>query len=34
LIALLNLVPLQYMALLPGAIWMLGAGISFARSEQ
>jgi len=34
LIALLNVVPLQYMALVPGAIWMVGAGVSFARSEQ
>ena len=34
LIALTNLVPLQYMALIPGALWLIGAGISFARSEQ
>jgi hypothetical protein len=34
LIALVNLVPLQYMALVPGALWMIGAGISFVRGEQ
>lgn len=34
LIALLNVVPLQYMALVPGALWLVGAGITFARSEQ
>jgi hypothetical protein len=34
LIALTNLVPLQYMALVPGALWLIGAGISFVRAEQ
>ena len=34
LIALTNLVPLQYMALVPGSLWLVGAGISFARAEQ
>jgi hypothetical protein len=34
LIALLNIVPLQYMALVPGALWLIGAGISFARAEK
>jgi magnesium-transporting ATPase (P-type) len=34
LIALTNLVPLQYMALIPGALWLIAAGISFVRAEQ
>ena len=34
LIALTNLVPLQYLALVPGALWMIAAGISFVRAEQ
>ena len=34
LIALTNLVPLQYMALVPGALWIIAAGISFVRAEQ
>jgi hypothetical protein len=34
LIALVNIVPLQYMALVPGALWLIGAGISFARAEK
>ncbi len=34
LIALTNLVPLQYMALVPGALWIVAAGISFVRAEQ
>jgi hypothetical protein len=34
LIGLVNLVPLQYMALVPGALWLIGAGVSFVRSEQ
>ncbi|WP_148288617.1 hypothetical protein [Ilumatobacter nonamiensis] len=34
LIGLVNLVPLQYLALLPGALWLIGAGIGFARSER
>lgn len=34
LVAVFNVVPLQYMALVPGALWMIGAGISFARAEQ
>ncbi len=34
LIGLVNIVPLQYMALVPGAFWLIGAGISFVRSEQ
>lgn len=34
LIGLVNLVPLQYMALVPGAFWLIGAGASFVRSEQ
>jgi hypothetical protein len=34
LIALTNLVPLQYMALVPGALWLIAAGISFVRAEQ
>ena len=33
-IALVNLVPLQYMSLVPGALWMVGAGISFVRSDR
>lgn len=31
LIALVNIVPFQYLALVPGSLWMIGAGISFAR---
>ena len=34
LIALVNVVPLQYMAMVPGALWLIGAGIAFARGEQ
>ena len=34
LIALTNLVPLQYMALVPGALWLVAAGVSFVRAEQ
>jgi hypothetical protein len=34
LIGLVNVVPLQYMALVPGALWLIGAGISFVRSER
>lgn len=34
LIAAVNLVPLQYMALVPGALWLIGAGVSFVRSDQ
>ncbi len=34
LIALVNAVPLQYMALVPGALWMIVAGVSFARAEK
>ncbi len=34
LIALTNVVPLQYMALVPGALWLIAAGISFVRAEQ
>jgi hypothetical protein len=34
LIALVNVVPLQYMALVPAALWMIGAGISFVRSDH
>jgi hypothetical protein len=33
-IAAVNIAPLQYMALVPAALWMIGAGISFARREQ
>jgi hypothetical protein len=34
LIGLVNVVPLQYLALVPGSLWLIGAGIAFARSEQ
>ena len=34
LIGLVNVVPLQYLALVPGALWLIGAGISFVRSER
>ena len=34
LIAGVNIAPVQYMALVPGALWMLGTGISFARRDQ
>ncbi len=34
LVALTNVVPLQYMALVPGALWLIGAGVSFVRAEQ
>lgn len=34
LIAGVNVAPVQYMALVPGALWMLGTGISFARRDQ
>jgi len=33
-IAAVNIAPLQYMALVPAALWMIGAGVSFARREQ
>jgi len=34
LIALLQLVPLQYLALVPGALWCIVAGIGMARRER
>ena len=34
LIAALNIVPLQYMALVPGSLWLAGAGVAYARGEQ
>lgn len=33
-LALTNLAPFQYMAMPVAALWMIGAGISFARSER
>lgn len=34
LIALTQITPFQYLALLPAALWILAAGIGFARSER
>lgn len=34
LLALTNLTPFQYMAMPVAALWMIGAGISFARAER
>lgn len=34
LIAAVNIAPLQYMALVPAALWMIGAGVSLARRDQ
>jgi hypothetical protein len=34
LIVLTQVVPFQYMALLPAALWVLAAGISFSRSDR
>lgn len=34
LIGLVNLVPLQYLALVPGSLWLIGAGVGLVRSEH
>ncbi|MGD9703078.1 MAG: hypothetical protein AB7Q42_15430 [Acidimicrobiia bacterium] len=34
LIALLQLVPLQYLALVPGSLWIIAAGIGLGRRER
>jgi hypothetical protein len=34
LVLLTQLVPLQYMALVPGALWLIAAGIGLARGER
>ncbi|WP_289008542.1 hypothetical protein [uncultured Thermomonospora sp.] len=34
LLALVQLTPVQYMALLPGALWVLGTGAAFALSKH
>lgn len=33
LIILTQITPFQYMALLPAALWLVGAGIAFSREE-
>ena len=34
LVALSQLVPLQYMAVVPGILWLVTVGIGFARTDR